>query len=81
MKELNPNITITDLKVLSKEKYLGQNMLKAPQPALTVADGTALTSSGGAASHVDASAINVIDNMRTRINELEIVLKNLNLIK
>jgi hypothetical protein len=52
--------------------------LSAPQSALTAKDSTSLTSGG--VNNLKTSDSAVIDNMRTRINELETKLQALGLI-
>lgn len=55
--------------------------MKAPREALTAVNTTAFSTSAGAGTHLDGSATTVLDNMRTRINEIEAALKSLGLIK
>lgn len=51
-----------------------------PRGKLTTSDDSAIpTGSGG--TYVDSGAITIINNMRTRINELESALKQLGLLK
>lgn len=57
----------------------GQNLAKAPQTAMTTANTTVL-STGGAAV-LSTSDQTVLDNMRTRINELETKLQTLGLLQ
>lgn len=60
------------------KKIKGRNIVGAPQTALTAKNSTAL-STGGAAV-LSASDQTVLDNMRTRINELESKLQGLGLL-
>lgn len=61
--------------------FRGDQVYKAPQDAITDADATAFTSSGGAGTHVDDSAIAILNNMRSRINALETALVRLGFLK
>ncbi len=58
----------------------GNEIYDAPQPALTTADSSSIDTASSP-SRVVASAGPIIDNMRTRINEIEAALKNLGLLK
>lgn len=60
------------------KKVKGRNLERAPQSKLITASVTALTTGGGAVLSVSDQTI--IDNMRTRINELETRLQALGLL-
>ncbi|MFP5260993.1 MAG: hypothetical protein ACLGJB_03705 [Blastocatellia bacterium] len=65
---------------VENQDYPGSLMRGAPQPTITTANnGSIPTGSGG--DYVDASALTILNNMRTRINELETVLRRLHLLK
>ncbi len=74
--EINPQIKDPVLQ----ERVLGKNLVHAPQPALTVADTTAFPHASNADS-VTSAAITTLDNMRTRIAEIEAVLIKLGLLR
>lgn len=59
--------------------FNGNQMFYAPRPKLTTASATAFVSS--ADNDITDAAIPVLNNMRTRINELEAVLIKLGLLK
>ena len=59
-------------------QIIGSDLINAPQTALTTANATALSTGGGAI--LSTSDATVINNMRTRINELETKLRALVLI-
>ena len=59
-------------------QIIGSDLINAPQTALTTANATALSTGGGAI--LSTSDATVINNMRTRINELETKLRALGLI-
>ncbi len=82
-KESKPvgEIPLTPLDNSVKQPIRGNELLRAPQGALTTAVSTAWATSGGAATHLDASNTTRLDNMYARINQLETALKNLGLIK
>lgn len=61
------------------KKVKGSNIAKAPQLPLTTASATAL-STGGAAV-LSTSDQTILDNMRTRINQLEARLQTLELLQ
>jgi len=61
------------------KKIKGSNIAKAPQTPLTTADATALSTGGGAV--LSTSDQTVLDNMRTRLNELESKLQILGLLQ
>lgn len=63
---------------LGSKTLEGRNLFKAPQSALTTKNSSSL-SSGGANNLLTADAT-IIDNMRTRINDLETKLQTLGLI-
>lgn len=60
------------------KKIKGRNLAKAPQIALTSASTTVLSTGGSAV--LSTSDQGVIDNMRTRINQLESKLQTLGLL-
>lgn len=63
----------------------GNEIHNAPQPALTAANSNsfvvAAAPDGGGGSFMTSANTTIIDNMRTRINELEEKLKKLELLK
>ena len=63
----------------SDKLYLGNAVQDAPQEALTATD-TATLSSGGS-EDLKSSDSDVIDNIRTRVDELETKLQRLGLLK
>lgn len=63
---------------LGSKSVDGKNLFKAPQSALTTKDSTALTTGG--VNNLTTADATIIDNMRTRINELETKLRALGLI-
>lgn len=64
---------------IDSKRINGRNIFNAPQTAMTTASATAL-STGGAAT-LSTSDQTIIDNMRTRINELETKLQALGLLR
>lgn len=62
-----------------KQKVLGKDIIHAPQPALTPANGGTL--SGGGSTDLRPGDNNVIANAVTRINQIEAALIKLGLIK
>lgn len=65
----------------STQMIRGKQIYFAPARALTAVDNNAFSSSTGAGDHVDASAITILNNMRTRIAELEERLQKLELLR
>lgn len=58
-------------------KTWGKYLRNSPQNPLTTKDITAFSTAG--VTKLDDSNITVLDNMRTRINDIETILANLNL--
>lgn len=63
---------------LGSKTIEGRNLSKAPQSALTTKDSSSLTTGG--ANNLKTADATIIDNMRTRINDLETKLQALGLI-
>lgn len=63
----------------AQKLHLGNSVKEAPAEALTTADDTVL-STGGAAV-LSTSDSDVIDNLRTRLNELETKMQTFGLLK
>lgn len=66
--------------VPSTQMIRGKQLYFSPARALTAVDNTAFSSSA-VGDHVDASAITILNNMRTRIAELEDRLQKLELLR
>lgn len=64
---------------IDSDQLTGRALVNAPQSAMTTANATVLSTGGGAV--LSTSDSSVIDNMRTRINELESKLQALTLIR
>lgn len=75
---INKKISEHDHTGLGSLALEGKNLAKAPQSALTTVDVSSLTTGG--ANNLKTADATIIDNMRTRINELETKLQNLGLI-
>lgn len=61
------------------KRIKGRNLEKAPQPALTAQSGSISTGSGG--TYIASSSATALNNLITRVGEIESVLENLGLIK
>jgi len=82
MEKLNPEIKIQEIddKVVVKQR--AQDTLEnALQPSMTTPVSTSWSTSGGTATHLDASNSTRLDNMYTRINEIETALVQLGILK
>ena len=80
MTKVDPKIkSLSTVDPIVTERFRGNQILKAPQNKLTTANATAFASSSD--NDVTDAAIPVLDNMRTRINEMETILQNLGLLK
>jgi hypothetical protein len=78
--KFDPTIKPIDtVEPLVEERFRGNQLFKTPQPKLTTADATAFVS--GADNDITDAAIPVLNNMRTRINEMETAMRNIGLLK
>ena len=77
---IDPQIKITELDDRTSVKSRGDSIDGAPQPEMTAPVSTAWATSGGTATHLDASNSTRLDNMYTRLNEIEDALVRLGLI-
>lgn len=78
--KVNPTLeAIETVQAPITERFRGDQVFKAPRPALTDADATAFVSS--ADNDITDAGIPVLNNMRTRIGEIEQVLIDLGLLK
>lgn len=60
-------------------QVFGGDLFNAPREAMTTADDDAFTTGG--VNNLKTADATILDNMRTRINELETALRDLGLIK
>jgi len=79
MEKINPQIKITELSDTVLQKVRGVTIDLAPQPKMTAPIVT-IISTGSSGAFVEATNSTTLENMRTRINEIENALVRLGLI-
>lgn len=81
MEKLNPEIKLAEIDGQTEGKPPASKLFGAPEPSMTTPDANAVTTSASPGTFVNQGAAAIIENMRTRINELETALVRLGLIK
>lgn len=72
MVKINPQLDVTELDDNVSHRQRAQDFLVGlPQPSMSTPNASSFATSGGTATHLDAANSTILDNMRTRINELE----------
>lgn len=81
MDKIDPQIKVIPIDEVTQQKERARDFIdQAPQPAMTTPVATAI-STGSVGAFVEAVNSPTLENMRTRINELENALVRLGLIK
>lgn len=79
MTKFDPKInTLETVSPVIEERFRAKQLFKVPQPAITAADNTVFIS--GMDGDVTDAAIPTLNNMRTRIGEIETALRNIGLL-